>query len=131
MDTAARLRLSRRQYYRERRIICIRVSRALAQVGSVRATRFEIGDPLRLLMARAEALLDQGFGAVRWICWAQPGRASPRGSPDRPCNCAWPMRLFRLGLRLARNGCWPNLARMPAHKKPAIPQTNGCMIVNS
>jgi tetratricopeptide (TPR) repeat protein len=59
--TATRLQLSRRQYYRERRIVCIRVSRALAQVDSGRATRFEVGDPLRLLLARGEALLDQGF----------------------------------------------------------------------
>ncbi len=59
--TLARLGLSRRHYYRERRVICMRVSRALIQTTPGPATHFEVSDPLRLLLARAEALLDQGF----------------------------------------------------------------------
>jgi tetratricopeptide (TPR) repeat protein len=78
-NTAARLGLSRRQYYRERRIICLRISRALVQASPGRATRFEISDPLRLLLARAEALLDQGF-AGRAVGLLDEARASlPEG----------------------------------------------------
>lgn len=74
-NTAARLGLSRRQYYRERRVICTRVSRALVQVTADQTARFEVSDPLRLLLARAEALLDQGFArrAVELVGKARSG----------------------------------------------------------
>ncbi len=73
--TAGRLGLSRRQYYRERRIICMRVSRALIEATPGRPTRFEVSDLLRLLLARADALLDQGFArrAVRLLGEARAG----------------------------------------------------------
>jgi tetratricopeptide (TPR) repeat protein len=87
--TATRLRLSRRQYYRERRIVCIRVSHALAQVGSGGATRSEVGDPLRLLLARAEALLDQGF-ARRAVDLLSAARA---GLPEGGARSAVQLRL--------------------------------------
>jgi tetratricopeptide (TPR) repeat protein len=61
VHTAARLDLSRRQYYRERRVICLRLSRALLRDGGDRLMRFEVADELRLNLARAEALVDLGF----------------------------------------------------------------------
>jgi hypothetical protein len=87
--TATRLRLSRRQYYRERRIVCVRVSHALAQVGSGGAARSEVGDPLRLLLARAEALLDQGF-ARRAVDLLSAARA---GLPEGGARSAVQLRL--------------------------------------
>jgi tetratricopeptide (TPR) repeat protein len=59
--TMAGLKLSRRQYYRERRAICLRLSRALLRDGGDRFFRFEVTDALRLSLARAEALVDLGF----------------------------------------------------------------------
>ena len=64
--TAAQLGLSRRQYYRERRGICMRVSRALVAVAPTRVTRFEIGDQ-------------------QHCCWRAPTRCSIKVSPDAPC----------------------------------------------
>jgi tetratricopeptide (TPR) repeat protein len=60
-DTANRLGLSERHYYRERRAICNRVSRALLEEASKRNVRFEVTDALRFLLARTAALIDQGF----------------------------------------------------------------------
>ena len=65
------------------------MSRALAQVGSGRATRFEVGDPLRLLLARAEALLDQGF-ARRAVDLLGAARA---GLPEGIARSAVQLRL--------------------------------------
>jgi tetratricopeptide (TPR) repeat protein len=97
-DTAARLGLSRRQYYRERRTICLRVSRALVQPSPGRATRFEMSDPLRLLLARAEALLDQGF-ARRAVGLLDEARASlPEGVARSAVQLRLADALLSLGL---------------------------------
>jgi tetratricopeptide (TPR) repeat protein len=60
-DTADRLGLSERHYYRERRSICNRVSLALLEETSKRKVRFEVSDTLRFLLASAAALIDQGY----------------------------------------------------------------------
>jgi tetratricopeptide (TPR) repeat protein len=59
-ETAARLGLSRRHYYRERQEICTRVSHALMRA-TPNGTQFNVDDALRLQFARAEALVDQGL----------------------------------------------------------------------
>jgi len=58
-DTAARVGVSIHHYYRERHIICTRVSRALLQATPER--EIEVGDTLGLLLTRAAVLQDQGF----------------------------------------------------------------------
>lgn len=60
-DTIVRLGLSRRHYYRERHAISTDVSRAIMQTTPKAVTGVELGDPLRLLITRAEGLVDQGF----------------------------------------------------------------------
>ena len=60
-QTIARMRISRRQYYRERHAICAQVARGLSD-GEERADApVVVYDPLRLLFKRASALADQGF----------------------------------------------------------------------
>lgn len=60
-DTADRLGLSERQYYRERHAICERVSRRLTKEPSAVYAGAELNGALRFLLARSEALIDQGF----------------------------------------------------------------------
>lgn len=59
-QTIARLKLSRRQYYRDRQTICARVGRALVSRRDVQP-QVTIDEPLELLLRRAAALVDQGF----------------------------------------------------------------------
>jgi tetratricopeptide (TPR) repeat protein len=59
-EAAARVGLSKRQYYRERRSICTHVSRAL--LSAMPKPSAVASDPLRFLLVRAEALVDQGCG---------------------------------------------------------------------
>ena len=97
-DTAARLGLSRRQYYRERRGICIRVSRALVAVAPSRVTRFEIGDPQQLLLARADALLDQGFARRAVHLLGKARAALPPGVAKLAVQLRLAEALISLGL---------------------------------
>lgn len=79
--TAARLRLSRRQYYRDRKSICTRVARALLPLREQNAPQIEITEPLQLLFSRAATFSDQGLSerAVTMLDKAWPG--IPRGKP--------------------------------------------------
>jgi hypothetical protein len=62
MKTAARLRVSRSHYYRERHAVCVGFARALNGAATTRASRGVMSDdPLRLLFKRAETLRDAGF----------------------------------------------------------------------
>lgn len=67
-ETAAELRISRSQYYREREAICAPIVRALDSAADTRDAQFVVReDPLRLVFARAEKLRDAGYSheAVR------------------------------------------------------------------
>jgi len=97
-DTAAQLGLSRRQYYRERRGICLRVSRALVAVVSPRVTRFEIGDQQQLLLARADALLDQGFAGRAVHLLGKARAALPPGAARLAVQLRLAEALISLGL---------------------------------
>jgi tetratricopeptide (TPR) repeat protein len=79
-DTAARLGLSRRHYYRERHIICMRVARALFETNPKRAIGFEVGDRLRLLFARAAVLLDQGLARKAMSLLEEARSGLPEGT---------------------------------------------------
>lgn len=59
LTTAAQLGLSQRQYYRDRRSICTRVARSLS--GARTTSGIALEEPMRLLLRRASALVDQGF----------------------------------------------------------------------
>jgi hypothetical protein len=59
--TASRLKLSPRQYYRERHTVCARVASFMISQSKL-PQPVETADPLELLLRRAEALGDQGFG---------------------------------------------------------------------
>ena len=82
-DTIVRLGLSRRHYYRERHAISTDVSRAIMQTTPKAVTGVELGDPLRLLITRAEGLVDQGFAnkaatllEEAWSCAPEGGTKS-------------------------------------------------------
>jgi tetratricopeptide (TPR) repeat protein len=78
-DTANRLGLSERQYYRERRAICERVSHRLVKEPSA-STSLEPNGALRFLLARSDALIDQGF-PLKAACVLEDASASlPEGS---------------------------------------------------
>lgn len=96
--TAAQLGLSRRQYYRERRGICMRVSRALVAVAPTRVTRFEIGDQQQLLLARADALLDQGFARRAVHLLGKARAALPAGVARSAVQLRLAEALISLGL---------------------------------
>jgi hypothetical protein len=60
--TAARLRVSRSHYYRERHAVCVGIARALNGAATTQPSRVVMSDdPLRLLFKRAETLRDAGF----------------------------------------------------------------------
>lgn len=60
-QTAARLKISRSHYYRERHAICNGIAQALKRANQPHDTRFAVGDdPLWLLFSRAESLRDAG-----------------------------------------------------------------------
>lgn len=59
--TARRLRLSERQYYRERRAIRERVSQELLKELGSESAHVRMNDALLFLLAQAAALADQGF----------------------------------------------------------------------
>jgi hypothetical protein len=65
--TAARLNVSRTQYYRERSAISSRIARALKIEAETKTSHFVGDDPLRMLFKRAESLRDAGHAgeAVR------------------------------------------------------------------
>jgi hypothetical protein len=78
--TAAALGVSIHYYYRERHAICTRVSRALMQPVPDRAGAFKMLDPLRLLFARAEMLLGQGFAGKAVSMLAEARSGMPEGA---------------------------------------------------
>jgi len=78
-DTIVRLGLSRRHYYRERHAISTDVSRAIMQTTPMAATRVEVGDPLRLLITRAERLVDQGFANKAATLLEEAWSCAPEG----------------------------------------------------
>jgi len=86
--TAARLGLTTGHYYRERRLICTRVARALEQ--DKRSVRVGL-DPMRLLFARAAVLLDQGC-ACRAVTLLEDARAA---MPDGGARSAVRVELAR------------------------------------
>jgi hypothetical protein len=62
VKTAARLRVSRSHYYRERHAVSVGIARALNGAATTHASRVVMSDdPLRLLFKRAETLRDAGF----------------------------------------------------------------------
>jgi tetratricopeptide (TPR) repeat protein len=78
--TATRLGLSERQYYRERRAICETVSRRLVREPGAVSASLEPNGALRFLLARSDALIDQGF-PLKAACVLEDASASlPEGS---------------------------------------------------
>lgn len=61
LQTAGRLKLSRRQYYRERHAICTRAALAFVPRTTEPIPRIRLSDPQRLLFSRAASLSDQGL----------------------------------------------------------------------
>jgi tetratricopeptide (TPR) repeat protein len=59
--TAGHLKISRRQYYRERQAICARVAAAFVPQTTNPAPQIKITEPQQLLFSRAAALTDQGL----------------------------------------------------------------------
>jgi tetratricopeptide (TPR) repeat protein len=92
IETAARLGVSMPHYYRERHVICTGVSRALMEPTLKCATRFDVGDRLRLLFARTAALLDQGF-AHKAISLLEEARAT---APEGPASSALRLEIARV-----------------------------------
>jgi tetratricopeptide (TPR) repeat protein len=98
LETAARLRVSMPHYYRERHVICTGVSRALMEPTLKCATRFDVGDRLRLLFARTAVLLDQGF-AHKAISLLEEARASaPEGATSSALRLEIARVMASLGL---------------------------------
>jgi tetratricopeptide (TPR) repeat protein len=79
-DTIVRLGLSRRHYYRERHAISTDVSRAIMQTTPKAVTGVELGDPLRLLITRAEGLVDQGFANKAATLLEEAWSCAPEGN---------------------------------------------------
>jgi len=78
--TANRLGLSERQYYRERHAICEKVSRRLMKEPSAVSDSLELNGALRFLLARSDALIDQGF-PLKAACVLEDASATlPEGS---------------------------------------------------
>jgi tetratricopeptide (TPR) repeat protein len=61
VETASNLALSSRQFYRYRRMICLRVGRLLQAEESRATPAMSVYDPLHLFLRRAASLVDQGF----------------------------------------------------------------------
>jgi tetratricopeptide (TPR) repeat protein len=78
-DTIVRLGLSRRHYYRERHEVSTDVSRAIMQTTPKAATSVGLGDPLRLLITRAEGLVDQGFANKAATLLEEAWSGTPEG----------------------------------------------------
>jgi tetratricopeptide (TPR) repeat protein len=79
LETAARLGVSIPHYYRERHVICTRVSRALMELTPKPEVRSAGDDCLRLLFARTNALLDQGFARKAMITLQEAYSGMPEG----------------------------------------------------
>jgi tetratricopeptide (TPR) repeat protein len=96
-ETAARLDLSQRHYYRERRAICDLISRALLEEAATGSVRFEVDDALHFLLARAAGLIDRGFAqqAVNLLERAADGASSR--TARAAIRSAWARALISLG----------------------------------
>jgi tetratricopeptide (TPR) repeat protein len=92
LETAARLGVSMAHYYRERHVVCTGVSRALMEPALKCATRFDVGDRLKLLFARTAALLDQGF-AHKAVSLLEEARAS---APEGAASSALRLEIARV-----------------------------------